>query len=60
MPKAVSDNIIVFDQQRASKRATPPNEVLRVVGEERRADGRWVTRCIIVQPSAEIIPLEKF
>ena len=58
MPQAVSDNIIVFDPRRGSKRAgSPLDTVFRVIGEGRRVDGKWVMRCVIVQPSAEIIPL---
>lgn len=58
MPKAVSDNITVFDPSRRSRPIDPLMTVLRVVGEERRADGRWVTRCAVVQPSAEIVLLK--
>ncbi|WFU14420.1 hypothetical protein [Bradyrhizobium sp. CB3481] len=60
MPKAVSDNIIFFDPRRGSNRtSSAPDTVLRIIGEGRRTDGKWVTRCVIIQPSAEIVPLEK-
>lgn len=58
MPKAVSDNITVFDPSRRSRPIEPLMTVLRAVGEERRADGRWFTRCVVVQPSAEIVRLK--
>jgi hypothetical protein len=49
MQQAISDNIIVFDPRRASKRVRPsPDIVLRVIGRACRADGKWVTRCTIL------------
>jgi hypothetical protein len=58
MPKAVSDNITVFDPSRRLTPVEPLVTVLRVVGEYRRADGRWATQCVVVQPSAEIVRLK--
>lgn len=58
MPKAVSDNITVFDPSRRSRPTEPLSTVLRVIGERRRPDGRWVALCAVVQPSAEIIRLK--
>ncbi|TKV73295.1 hypothetical protein FDV58_37715 [Bradyrhizobium elkanii] len=58
MPKAVADNITVFDPSRRLRPIEPLMTVLQVVGEDRRADGKWVTRCAIIQPSAEIVRLK--
>ncbi|WP_156929044.1 hypothetical protein [Bradyrhizobium sp. th.b2] len=61
MQQAISDNIIVFDPRRASKRVRPsPDTVLRIIGRACRADGKWVTRCTIIEPSAEIIRPRNF
>lgn len=60
MQHADTDNIANLDQRRRSKpidRQSKPVK-LRVIDEFQRPDGRWVTRCEIVQRSADVVPLK--